>query len=219
MTQRIDLMPESCRIKLGRKRQIRFWIAMYAVTATVIISGNSLFEWSKGQIRRESASISSQVALDAEQRVKAKQLQDEIRSIEMALDRNARIAWPIDISDVIAAIGSQTPDSVFLTKVAFTPRQERQSSRRAKGNDGPPPLPRTRLQVECTGVAPDDQAMSRLVAGLESHPLFERLAVEHVRPVMLEGVEVKEFGVTCEVDFYHRFEFEEPVVQAPEVTP
>jgi len=219
VTQRIDLMPESCRIKLGRKRQIRFWIAMYAVTAAVIVSGNSLYEWSKGQIRLESASIASQVALDAEQRIKAKELLDEIRQIEMSLDRNARIAWPIDISEVIAAIGSQTPDSVFLTKIAFTPRQERQSSRRAKADDGPTPLPRTRLQIECTGVAPNDRAMSELIAGLENHPLFERLAVEHVRPVLLEGAEVKEFGVTCEVDFYHRFRFEEPVALSPEVLP
>lgn len=212
MTQRIDLMPESCRAKLGRKRQIRFWIAMYAVTASVVIGGNTLFELSKSRLRSESATIRAKVALDAEQRVKAKQVRDEIRRIELSLDRNARIAWPIDISDIIASIGSETPDSVYLTKIALVPRQERVSSaRRARKEGEPEPLPRTRIQIECAGVSPDDHAMASFVAGLEAHPLFERLAVEHVRPLVIGGREVKEFGVTCEVDLFHRYEFEEAV--------
>jgi Tfp pilus assembly protein PilN len=215
MTQRIDLMPESCRAKLGRKKQIRFWLAMYSVTALVVIGGNTLFELSKGRVRNESSIILEKVALDTEQRIKANQLLDEIRRIEMALDRNARIAWPVNISDVITAIGSQTPGSVYLTKVAMIPRQERASSaRRAKDDGGPAPLPRTRLQIECSGVAPDDRAMAEMIANLESHPLFERIAVEHVRPKTIGGREVKEFGVTCEVDFFHRFEFEAPVASA-----
>ena len=213
--QRIDLMPESCRARLGRKSQIRFWIAMYAVTATAVIGGNTLFELSKGQVRRDSSIISDMVALDAEQRIKANQLTDEIRRVELEIDRNARIAWPIDISDVIAAIGSQTPGSVYLTKIALTPRQERTTSaRRAKDDEGPPPLPRTRLQIECAGVAPNDHAMAEMVANLENHPLFERIAVEHVRTKTIGDREVKEFGVTCEVDFFHRFEFEPAVASA-----
>lgn len=217
MSQRIDLMPESCRAKLGRKKQIRFWIAMYAVTAVCIVGGNTLFELSKSQLRRESVSIESQVALDAEQRVKANQLIEEIRRIEMALDRNARIAWPIDISDVIAAIGAETPDAVYLTRISLIPRQERASSARrskASDRDEPAPLPRTRLQIECSGVAPDDHAMAEMAARLERHPLFERIAVEHVKPRTIAGREVKEFGVTCEVDFFHRFEFEAPLTAA-----
>lgn len=212
MTQRIDLMPETCRAKLGRKRQIRRWIGMYSITATIIIGGNTLFEISKNRIRSESAIIATKVALDAEQRVKANQVLDEIRRIELALDRNARIAWPIDISDVITALGSQTPESVYLTKIALVPRKERASSaRRAKDKDGPKPLPRTRLQIECAGVAPDDHAMAELIARLEDHPLFERIAVEHVRPTEIGGREVKEFGITCEIDFFHRFVFDQPV--------
>jgi hypothetical protein len=210
VTQRIDLMPDSCKAKLGRKRQIRFWIAMYAVTAMIIISGNMLFELSKGQLRNESAMIGSKVSLDAKQRVKAKQVLDEIKRIEIALDRNARIAWPINISDVIKAIGSQAPDAVYLTKIAIVPRQDRtNSSRRGKKEDGPTPLPRVRIQIECAGVAPDNRSMARFVAGLESHPLFERLAVEHVKPVTVEGNDAKEFGLTFEVDFFNRFEFEQ----------
>ncbi|MCB9849058.1 MAG: PilN domain-containing protein [Phycisphaeraceae bacterium] len=215
MTQRIDLMPESCRARLGRKRQIRFWIAMYTCTALVVIGGNSLFEINKRQVRSESAVIREQVALDAEQRLKADQLTDEIRRIERAIDRNARIAWPIDFSQIIAAIGELTPESVYLTKVAMTPRQERASSlRRAKDDKGPEPLPRTRLQIECSGVAPNDHEMAAMIANLESHPLFERIAVEHVKPTMIAGREVKEFGVTCEIDFFHRFEIEQPLAGA-----
>lgn len=225
MNQRIDLMPESCRARLGRKRQIRFWIAMYSVTTLVVIGGNTLFELSKSQVRRDSAIISEKVALDAEQQVKANQLTNEIHHVEQALDRNARIAWPIDISDVIAAIGSQTPKSVYLTKIALTPRQERVTTvRKSKGkgkgkdDDGPDPLPRTTLQVECAGVAPDDNAMAVMVANLESHPLFGRIAVEHVKPKTIAGREVKEFGITCEVDFFHRFEFEPAVASADDDT-
>jgi len=216
MTQRIDLMPQSCRAKLGRRRQIQFWVAMYGCAAALLVIGHTFFELSKAEVRRESAQIAGKVALDDEQRVRAKALRAEIERIERALDRNMRIAWPIDISDVIASIGALAPDSVYLTKIALVPRQERgRTTRRAGDDDGPEPLPRTRLQIECAGVAPDDHAMARFVAGLEDHPLFERLAVEHVRPSTMNDRQVKEFGFTCEIDFYNRFRIQSPVASAP----
>lgn len=222
MTQRIDLMPESCRQRLGRRSQVRRWASMYAVTLSVLAIGLGAFELAKSNVRAQSASLERKVSLDAQQRVKAQALESEIDSIEAALERHERLAWPIEIEEIIAAIGSVTPESVFLTDLSLIPRQDRaarpQRSAGANGKEkAPAEQPKVRLQVECEGFAPDDHAMAEFIKGLERHPMFEQIALEFAQKASLGGVEVRSFSVTCQVDMSARYVVEE--TPTPETTP
>lgn len=206
----IDLMPESCRKRLGQRSRVRRWIALYAVTVGAIgltAGGLRMAEQSRlGDVLR----LRERVQLDAGQRVEAARLQSQIDYFQTQLDRQDRLSLPVAVGDVIAAIGDVTPRTVSLSSLAVTPRQDKGGSRAratpgAKGSDKSDAP--ARLVLELKGVAPDDLQMATFVAGLEAHPLFRAIAVDYARKTEMRGREAREFALTCEIDLSTRYVF------------
>lgn len=203
MTQIIDLMPETCRKRLGQRRLIRQWITVYAATITLLIVGASLVRVMERARLAEVRVLRDKVQLDAGQATEAEKLRKSIERIQADIDRHARLSWPVRISDIVAAIGEMTPESVSLTSFSVTPRSDRGRSR--AGVDAS-----KRLVIEIKGLAPDDLHMSNFVAGLETHPLFNKVAVDFSKKTSLRGFDAREFGLTCEIDASARYVFADP---------
>ncbi|MBL0926413.1 MAG: PilN domain-containing protein [Phycisphaerales bacterium] len=227
----IDLMPGSCRIALKGREDVRRWVAVYALTCAVLFAGYSILRAGHAERSARVESLAAEARLAWSRSEETQRLLKEIRELEGAITRYDRLAWPVRVSDVIAAVGEQVPESVSLTSLTLTPRQDLASLARAGSSGrtpgraavstGQPPAARSVLAVEIEGLAPDDMTIARLVSGLDGNPLFDRISMDYARSRDVEGTAGRQFRVVCEVDLAGHYVFEAaPVAATPsEVRP
>lgn len=207
MSQVIDLMPEACRIRLGRRAWVRGWIVRYTVAAialVVVISGTEIREQAK---RSRVAALQKQVDFSVEQKKKAEALQAKIAAYEAALDQHDALALPLTVGTALQTLASCTPVSVTLTSLAMLPKTVRDRTVKP-GEQG---KENRWLLFELRGVSPSDTDLAQFLAALESDVIFSRATVDYTTQKDIYGIEAREFGITCEIDLERDFVFDEGV--------
>jgi len=205
VTLAIDLMPEAARRRLGQRSRSCRWIALYAgTTAFFILVGVGLNVAHRAKAPAV-AELRAEVNFDAEQRKKATEISAELDKIDRLLNRQDLLAFPVQQSEVLAVIGQMTPPTMALTSLSTTPRRDRGLARVRSGSGENPVSEHSKLVVEIRGLAKTDLDVATFVAGLEEHPLFRQIAVDFTRRTEVAGVEVREFGVTSEIDLTARY--------------
>lgn len=200
MSHLIDLMPASSRARLrGRSATRRWWVA-YAGIAGVAALATGAFRLRAMHDARTRDRLILEVALDEDFQREIAEIEAQGAASREAIIRHARIAWPVELSDVIGVIAEVVPEPVTLTSIAVTPRLEPE---RPGDKSGLPPAPLA-LTVELAGVAPTDLEVASLIAGLEDSRLFSRVAMDHARQTVGAGAVAREFGLTCEIDLVSR---------------
>jgi hypothetical protein len=193
----IDLTPESCKKRLGRRRQLQWWVTSYIVVIAVLIAVTAALSIAAQRDRVRVQHLLRQVQLDEDQQRQAAILNRDIDRIESRIARHERLAWPLDIGHVIRIVGNVAPDSVTFTSLSLTPRgKSSRGARRQSSAD----IAYSVMYVEIAGIAPDDFDVASFVAGLQSHALFSSITVDYARKAQLGEASAREFGVTCEID-------------------
>lgn len=212
MSVQIDLMPAICRQSLGRRARVRKWVFAYVVAVLIVGAGYASVVAGDSGRRNERALLEREVRTKWERNEEAQAILTEIKNLEATIARHQRLAWPIHTSNVIAVIGSKMPESVTLTCLTVTPKQERvravnrgKLDRSGKTQSGEPP--KVTLAIEIEGVAHDDNQLSHLVMGLEESQLFTNVALDFARSRDVDGVDARAFRVTCGVDMSLPYEF------------
>ncbi|TVQ60250.1 MAG: hypothetical protein EA379_08560 [Phycisphaerales bacterium] len=197
MNSRIDLTPPACRQRIVRKSVTRRWVLSYACVAVAIVV--ILLPLRIGVVAKRShlSWLQREAALDADFERQLNEMQDKMDRLVAIAARYESVAWPIDLSDVIAVIADVMPRSVTLTSLTITPRMQRE--RGADAARSP-----SSVVLELAGIAPTDLDVATLLAGFESHHLFDRVSIDHSRPTTIRGVESREFGATCEIELASR---------------
>lgn len=209
MSVQIDLIPQSCRVALGRRARVRRWIGAYALGIGAVIAAYASTAASEGVRARELDALRREVRLKWEQNEEAQKLWKQIQELEDTIARYERLAWPVRVTDVIASIAEQLPESISLTSLTLTPRQESTATAgRGRGKDKKnEPQSRTILAIEVEGLAPTDLELSHFVSGIEAHPVFRNVVLDFARSRSVDGVDARSFRVTCEVDLSARYTF------------
>jgi hypothetical protein len=214
MSRPIDLMPAVCRDALNRRRMIRRWTLVYLLSATTLFGTHWFLSLANRSMadRRDALALKMKITWSRNEVVN--RLLAEISEVEAMVTRYNRLAWPVRATEAIDAIASVTPPSVTLSELSITPREEKPASRssskektRKSAEPEAPEAPRPIMVIEMEGVANDDAAVASLVSGLDGHALFSRVTVDFTRAKPLEGREVRNFRVTCEVDLSLRYQF------------
>jgi len=201
VSQLIDLMPEECRVRLGRRAWVRGWIVRYTVCAAVLgvlIVGTEIREHAK---RAKVATLQKQVDFSVEQKQRADGLQAKITTLEAALARHDELALPLQVGVALRAVASCTPESVTLTSLTMLPKTERQRIVRP----GEPEQTKRWLLFELRGVSPSDTDLAQFLAALESDEVFTRATVDYTTEQDIYGIEAREFGITCEISLERDF--------------
>lgn len=197
MSVRIDLTPPSCRQRMVRRAVARRWITAYGAVAALIVLIVLPIRVSAVAKRAHLSWLQREAALDADYERQLKDIQRHMDRLTAIATRYESVAWPINLTDVISVIGDVMPDSVSLTSLNITPRMQRQRV----GETARTPAG---VIIELGGVAPTDLEVATLIAGFEAHSVFDRVRIDHSRPTTVRGVEAREFGATCEIEFATR---------------
>lgn len=201
MTQIVDLMPESCRVRLGRRAWVRGWIVRYVVAATVLgvaIVGTEIREQTK---QARVASLQEQVDFSVEQKKKADELQAQIVSYDRALDQHDALALPLPVGVALRTLASCTPESVTFTSLIMLPKTVRERGVKP----GEPGTENRWMLFELRGVAPSDTDLAQFLAQLEANTVFSRATIDYTTQKDIHGVDAREFGITCEIALEREF--------------
>lgn len=207
MSVQIDLIPMSCRVALGRRARVRRWIGVYALGIGAVIAAGVSTAATESSHARERDALQREVRLKWEQNEEAQRIWKQIQDLEATIARYERLAWPLRVTDVIAAIGEQLPKSLSLTSLTLTPRTETLGRGPRAKEKKPEQQSRTLLAIEIEGVAPSDLTLSQFVSGIEAHPVFRSVVLDFARSRQVDGVDARMFRVTCEVDLSARYKF------------
>lgn len=211
MIPRIDLIPESSRRRLGKRRQIHLWASWMAAVVMLMTISTAALTIAEQRTLQEVTALRKLVQLDADQQRQAQLIQSDLDRLTVRIARHDRLAWPIGLGQVIRALGEVTPATITLKSIAATPRAAsgKNSSRRAGGADRSYEV----MYLEVAGVALDDIDVSQFVNGIESHPIFSGIVLDYARTTTLGERTLREFGLTCEIDLTARYSVAEGAPQ------
>ncbi len=214
MSGQIDLIPASCRAALGRRARVRGWIGAYSGVVLALGAAFMVVRAGEPRLEAERQRLDNEVQQKWLRNAEVQELVGRINELSGHIARYDRLAWPVRVSDVIAALGEQIPESLTLTSLTLTPRHEGGRVTRSKPRPGAKateePVTKSVLAVEIEGIAPDDFALALLVSGIEAHPLFKAVALDFARSRVVDGREARGFRVTCEIDLSVQYAFIEP---------
>lgn len=220
MSRAVNLMPESCRLALGRRERIRRWTIIYTGMVVVLTAGAWVLYQGQGAriARREALARELREAWDRNE--EAQQLIARSRELSEGIDRYTRLAWPVRVSEVIDALSAELPKGVSLTSLSMTPREEGRRGRApggSKGKDGAGKKPESRsfLVVEMEGVSPSDSEVAGYVSALDQHPLFESVAMDYARSSKVRTTEARAFRVTATINLSREYAFVDATGAAP----
>lgn len=223
MSNGVDLMPASCREWLGRRVWVRRWIGVYTSTLLVLALGAWILHTTNATRELDLVSMRDEVRRRYAQNDEVQALLAAIRAVEGDITRYHRLAWPVRVGEAIDAVAAAMPEAVTLTELAISPREEKKSpraqaarqraaaaSRTAEdGAEGVRDLPRQFLVFEIEGLARTDSDVALLASELDDNPLFSRVGLDFARTKDVEGVEARQFRMTCEIDLGARYAFVE----------
>ncbi len=225
MSRAVNLMPENCRLTLGRRDRIRRWTIIYAGVVAVLGSGAwVLYQGQGARIERREA-LTRQLREAWDRNEEAQRLLTRSRELGDAIDRYTRLAWPVRVSEVIDTLAAELPKGVSLTSLSMTPREEGRRGRTAAGSKGKDsadrkPESRSFLVVELEGVSPSDSEVAGYVSALDQHPLFENVAMDYARSSTVRNTEARAFRVTATINLSREYAFMDansaaPIADAP----
>ncbi|MCA9293385.1 MAG: PilN domain-containing protein [Phycisphaerales bacterium] len=201
MNAYIDLMPTKCRAALQRRARVRMWVGAYASTAAILISLYAAFTAGRQAQLRELADLNNQVELNWSRDHEVQTLMTDIETLENDIRRYDRLAWPLQISDVLQCVAGLTPAEVTLTSLAVVPKTERARRSKTDADD------RAWLAIELEGVAARDGVVAELVRSLEGRALFKTVSLDYARPADVDGVDARRFRVTGLIDLKASYKF------------
>jgi len=214
MTLTWDLMPDRCRSIFARRRARRMWVRAYMICGTLALTASGAMHLQVRSREIQRSQLAAQVEEHWNRNEEAKKLRDEIKELEATITRYQRLAWPVRVTDAIGVLAPLVPAEATLTSLTIVPKQEKIEepvrSPDAKGDKpkrrGPVPT-RTILSIEIEGIAKTDADVARFVQGVESTALFSGVGLDFSRSREVDGIEAREFRLTCRIDMSRRVVF------------
>lgn len=215
----INFLPESYyraqkrRGRLLRQCAVVGAIAGCVVLATIAIKANSISQ--------------ARTADRLEQTVEAEQgaisIISDIEKQHASLLKRAQLKRvlipPVSYHETINALGQALPAEIAITDLVIqtvTPKPEpietdAQREARLKReadprNQAKPDEPHL-IEIELSGLAPDDLAVANFVAALDADALFSRVTMHSSQAAVSEGLQVRRFSLTATVDLGREFQW------------
>jgi hypothetical protein len=211
----LDLLPEAIyeRSQAGLRTGRLLCVLTIIVAAVVVTATHSRLAVRSEEDRLARASSKANEAFTIEAR--AKQLRQELAHIERFTNLYDSIAYPLEISSIVATVINQLPSSITLDQIDLTAgvRQTRSAARSrgaepttgkgASGADASAP-PR-QLVGELSGFGVSDEHIAQLVRSLETMALFGDVSLDYSRTRVVRGVSAREFRLSFRVDLDARY--------------
>lgn len=202
----IDLLPADLLAQSqAGLRKGRFGGASAVVIVCLVIAATH----SRWMLRREQMSrydISAQASQVFETEASVAKLRRALANTQQFISIYHKVAYPIEMSAVLATVIKVLPDSVTLDQIDLnagarqTARTARFKGERPTGADKDQPTPPRMLIGEISGFAASDQHIAELVSRLSSTAPFRDVTLDFSRTRDVRGQSAREFRLSFHID-------------------
>lgn len=211
MSASIDFLPPAYVRKLAERRRKLQRVLMVAAAVLGLTGWWMLQDAWTQQLRDRHNLLSSQVT-DAEQQVQERErLRFEQTQLQHQIRLHSQLRVPVTHARVVATISSLMPDSVGLTRVELHTQRPAPKAKVAEGVRARARTTTTetiqpdQIEIELSGVAPDDATVDAFVAALETEPMFSEVLPRSLRNDEQDGYYVRAFELTLIIDLRRTF--------------
>ncbi len=203
----IDLMPPVIRSRtLAGMRAGRFIAASVAtMLALVVIATHSRVSLSAAQERLATTKAQSEavLAIDA----KAAEFRRTLDRTQSFVDLYEKVAFPIQVSAVMATVINALPKSVTLDQIDLTAgARAGKNSPRSKSNEAKGRPVARLLNCELSGFAASDEHIAQLVSVLENTAPFRNVNLDFSRTKQVRDRDAREFRLSFNIDLNQTYQ-------------
>lgn len=203
----IDLMPASIRARSQAGLRTSRFIAVTSVImlVTIMVATHSRVRLTSAQ--NHLAAVKSEAEAVFALEARAAELRQTLEQSRQYINVYERVAYPIEISAVIATVVNALPSSVTLEQVDIDAGSRAPGrSPRARGVAGEKPeaLPRV-LTCEISGFAASDQHIAELINRLEGSPPLRNVNLDFTRTRKVNELDAREFRLSFKIDLNARY--------------
>lgn len=212
----IDFLPPSYHEqRAGRGLARRRWV-LIALTALALTGWAVARHKQSSELAWRTAALESQAQTTQQKRGEMEKLRAERKALLYQQKVQRQISQPVAVSQAIATLGRQLPDSAGLTSLLVTAHRpppkpledpdDKKAKRPAKKKpDAQDEVPPDYLAIEVQGLAPDDVTVANLVNTMSEHPLFEKVTMNFSRVDTRGDLISRRFQISAEVPLDRRY--------------
>lgn len=212
----IDFLPPSYHEERARRGLAhRRWVLILLTTLTLVGWALARHKQSSDLAWRTTA-LESQAQTTQQKRGEMEKLRAERKVLIYQQKIQRQLRQPVAVSQAIATLGRQLPDSAGLTSLRVTAHRpppmpledpdDKKAKRSAKKKTEPDKeTPPDYLAIEVQGLAPDDITVANLVNTMSEHPLFEKVKMNFSRVDTRGELVSRRFQISAEVPLDRRY--------------
>ncbi|MCH2160725.1 MAG: hypothetical protein MK085_02510 [Phycisphaerales bacterium] len=194
----MNLMPSSVKTRVEQTEARNRLVAVGLLAGSLLVGA-----WLYGGIRVSDAEDRRAVARDRAAEVlkaegESRKLGEQLERMAVEIDSYRAVQLPFRISELLATIVNELPESVTFDRVDFDASSLVASPVRAGGTATSAP-PR-RLRGELEGIAADDVDVARLVDALRSRRPIDEVEVETSRHLRIGDHPARAFRIGFSID-------------------
>lgn len=197
----IDLMPAAIRAQSqAGMRRGRFIVgAMVTFAALAVAATHSRLTLSIEDSALALAKTQAEEVYSVESQIA--QLRDSLGHTQAFIELYQSVAYPMDVSSVIATVVNTLPESITLDQLDVDAGAKAAvRSPRSKGLDAKEETPARVLTCEVSGFAASDEHIAELVGRLEAMPPFHTVSLDFSRTKKVNDRDAREFRLSFKID-------------------
>jgi Tfp pilus assembly protein PilN len=212
----IDFLPPSYHEqRAGRGLARRRWV-LIALTLLALTGWAVARHKQSSDLAWRASALESQAQTTQQKRGEMEKLRTEQKALLYQQKVQRQISQSVAVSQAIATLGRQLPDSAGLTSLLVTAHRpppkpledpdDKKAKRAAKKKpDAQDEVPPDYLAIEVQGLAPDDVTVANLVNTMSEHPLFEKVTMNFSRVDTRGDLISRRFQISAEVPLDRRY--------------
>lgn len=212
----IDFLPPSYHEERARRGIVhRRWV-LIMLTVLTLVCGTVARHKRSSEIAWRAAALETQAETTQQKRGEMEKLRTERKALLYQQKVQRQLSQPVAVSQTIATLARQLPDSAGLTNIRVTahrpapkpvedPDAKKPKRSTKKKTETALEIPPDYLAIEVHGLAPDDITVANLVNTMSEHPLFEKVTMNFSRVDSRGALISRRFQISAEVPLDRRY--------------
>lgn len=198
----IDLLPPHIRARTLTGMVVRRYVlaVVFALGLVIVSATYAHIIAERAMHELDAVRIEAEEVLRTEKM--ARSYREQLAEYESTDARYRQLALPIDISNIVATIASETPASVTLERLNVSVITPRTTHASVTSSDGDTVAQPTReLRVELAGFAVSDADVGMFIERLSAYSFFEHVSLDYSRSRTVRARPVREFRLLLHINF------------------
>lgn len=210
MSMNASFLPEDYLARKLARRSNIVCVSLFAVVLTGVLGAYFVKLRQLQVAAKDNTQANATLEAEAAKIDQATKLQQHHQEMMLKASITSALIDPVDKSNVLAELINHMPTSLSLTEMVLDTEIVRDAAKpqsalakdtlKSEASKKPTiEIPKTRVNIEMTGVAPTDVEVSQYMTALNNHPLFDDVMLAFSEQHNMHDTEMRKFKVNLKL--------------------